>query len=425
MRRIFLILALCMLTGIALFPLGWARADEVSDLQQKIDQRNALVKQLQQEIAAYSSEADKASTQAQTLKDAISSLDLSVKQLGTQIQSTQAQISSASLTINQLDDTIKQHEDKIAAQKAALAESMREQNRNDFISPAETYFESQSIFALTDQLASLGQYQAAIEDHAKQLKTEEDSLQSDLQKKEGEKRSLVTLKAQLTGQQQAISATKKDKSTLLTQTKSKESNYKKLVAQKKQDEAVFEQELFDFENQLKIAIDKSKYPPTQTGVLSWPLDKIIITQLFGKTSDSGRLYASGTHNGVDFGASVGTPVKAALSGTVAGSGNTDAFPGCYSYGKWVMIRHDNGLSSIYAHLSVILATPGQRVSTGDVIGYSGATGYVTGPHLHFGLYATQGVQISIFSSSIGCKKAIVPLAPPNAYLDPMAYFPKQ
>ena len=160
--------------------------------------------------------------------------------------------------------------------------------------------------------------------------------------------------------------------------------------------------------------------------MAWPLKNIIITQYFGDTAfaKSGAYNGKG-HNGIDFGASPGTPILSSLSGTVAGTGNTDLVAGCYSYGKWVLINHDNGLSTLYAHLSLIKAEKGQRVSTGDIIGYSGNTGYTTGPHLHFGVYATQGVKIVQYTNSVNCKNAVIPVADLRAYLNPIQYLPKK
>ena len=122
---------------------------------------------------------------------------------------------------------------------------------------------------------------------------------------------------------------------------------------------------------------------------------------------------------------VGTPVLAALSGTVLATGNTDAAPGCYSFGKWVMVQHGNGLSTLYSHLSSIGVSKGQAVSTGEVLGNSGMTGYATGPHLHFGVYASAGVQITTLGAYRGattpCSTASMPVAPKDAYLNPMSY----
>ncbi|MEV7085068.1 LysM peptidoglycan-binding domain-containing M23 family metallopeptidase [Streptomyces sp. NPDC093085] len=92
---------------------------------------------------------------------------------------------------------------------------------------------------------------------------------------------------------------------------------------------------------------------------------------------SGSNWSSGYHTGVDFVASSGTTVKAVGAGTVVTAGWGGA------YGNQVVIRHDNGMYSQYAHLSQLSVSAGQTVSTGQQIGLSGATGNVTGPHLHF------------------------------------------
>jgi len=177
---------------------------------------------------------------------------------------------------------------------------------------------------------------------------------------------------------------------------------------------------------LQFELDPNKLPPVGQGVLRWPLDHIRITQRFGRTADSGRLYTSGTHNGVDFGVSSGSNVYAALSGVIEGFGNTDQYPGCQSYGKWILIKHNNGLSSLYAHLSLTQVSVGQEVSTGQVIGYSGNTGYSTGPHLHLTVFASQGVQLMRLGDIPGrpitrCSNATIPIAPRDAYLDPLVY----
>jgi murein DD-endopeptidase MepM/ murein hydrolase activator NlpD len=90
-----------------------------------------------------------------------------------------------------------------------------------------------------------------------------------------------------------------------------------------------------------------------------------------------------------------------------------------------MIKHANGLDTMYAHLSEIDVSKGDTLNTGDVLGYSGMTGYATGPHLHFGVYASAGVQILTLNQFRGavtpCANATMPVAPNNAYLNPMSY----
>ncbi|MFF0558252.1 peptidoglycan DD-metalloendopeptidase family protein [Streptomyces sp. NPDC004266] len=92
---------------------------------------------------------------------------------------------------------------------------------------------------------------------------------------------------------------------------------------------------------------------------------------------SGSMWSSGYHTGVDFIASTGTPIHAVGPGTVYSAGDGGA------YGNQVVIQHADGTFSQYAHLSSISVSAGQTVNGGDQIGLSGATGNVTGPHLHF------------------------------------------
>ena len=86
------------------------------------------------------------------------------------------------------------------------------------------------------------------------------------------------------------------------------------------------------------------------------------------------------HYGVDYAAPHGTNVKAAASGKVVFAGAKSG------YGSVIEIVHENGLKTLYAHLSTIIAKKGQSVKAGQVIGKVGNSGLSTGPHLHFGLY---------------------------------------
>jgi murein DD-endopeptidase MepM/ murein hydrolase activator NlpD len=87
----------------------------------------------------------------------------------------------------------------------------------------------------------------------------------------------------------------------------------------------------------------------------------------------------------------------------------------------VFIEHGNGLSTLYAHFSLIKVSEGQSVSLGEVIGYSGESGYATGPHLHFTVYATQGVRIMSRKSAVCGGSYTMPIADLKAYLDPLKY----
>jgi murein DD-endopeptidase MepM/ murein hydrolase activator NlpD len=97
---------------------------------------------------------------------------------------------------------------------------------------------------------------------------------------------------------------------------------------------------------------------------------------------AGSMWASGYHTGVDFVVPTGTPVKAVGAGTVVTAGWGGA------YGNQVVIKLADGYYAQYGHLSQISVSVGQSVSAGEQLGLSGATGNVTGPHLHFEIRTT-------------------------------------
>ncbi|WP_329460212.1 M23 family metallopeptidase [Streptomyces sp. NBC_01497] len=115
-----------------------------------------------------------------------------------------------------------------------------------------------------------------------------------------------------------------------------------------------------------------------------PVVSYTITGQFG---DPGPLWSSGYHTGLDFAAPTGTPIKAVHSGTVTSAGWAG------SYGYRTVVKLDDGEELWYCHQSSMLVSVGQKVSTGDVIGRVGATGNVTGPHLHLEVRTTAGTAI--------------------------------
>ena len=119
---------------------------------------------------------------------------------------------------------------------------------------------------------------------------------------------------------------------------------------------------------------------TPTGTLQWPLPVAgAITSQFGHRVDPITGEVS-SHTGTDIACAEGTPILAAADGIVTVANGLDSWGG--SYGYYIQIDHGGGLETLYAHCSSICVTTGQQVQAGQVIGYVGHTGRVTGSHLH-------------------------------------------
>ena len=117
-----------------------------------------------------------------------------------------------------------------------------------------------------------------------------------------------------------------------------------------------------------------------SGSLMWPVPSCqTITSPFGYRESPGGI-GSKYHRGIDIGASYGSAIVAADSGTVIMAGSGAGYEG---YGNVVVIDHGNGISTLAAHMSSVAVSNGQTVAKGQIIGYVGSTGNSTGPHCHF------------------------------------------
>lgn len=420
--------ALCLLL-LLLATFSFVRALSVDELQQLIDQKRQEKAQLDEENKKLTEQINKTQEQAQSLSTTIKLLDQNAKKLGNDIKSTQTNISKTQFEIQQLGLKIGDAEQRISTSEKAISKVLRDLFEADDTSLIQSFLSGKTLADVWNDAENLNKFNGSLQEHVATLNDAKIQFTDKQEETKKKKQELQNLKNNLTVQQKIILENQVAKTKVLADTKSKETEFQKQLQANIERGHQIEQEQFDFESQLQIAIDPTKLPSERSGILSWPIFPITITQRFGATVDAKRLYISGTHNGIDFRASVGTPVKSVYSGTVVGTGNTDEQRGCYSYGRWILIRHPNGLSSIYAHLSGILVSQGQEVVAGQTIAFSGGqpgvygSGYSTGPHLHLGIFATQGVSIQQYTSSKFCKRVFIPIAPVRAYLDPMAYLP--
>ena len=380
------LLALSLISLLALpgFFIHAQTAEDLQNLQNKIRERDLSIDALEAEIAQYQKELNGLGRQKNSLSKSIKELDLTRKKLNADIAVTEKKIEKTNLKIGSLSDDIGDKQASIENNLDSIKLDIRKTNELETNNILEVMLSESDFTLMWNEIDNIAAVRENLLKHIDNLKQVKTGLEVDKAETEEAKAELVRLKAKLSDNKKIVDQNTKEKNRLLSQTKNSETAYQKLLKEKLALKEALEKEIRDYESQLQFILDPSKLP--EGGVLSWPLDNVFITQLFGRTVAAKRLYASGSHSGVDFRASVGTPIKAVADGTVMGTGDTDlTCPGA-SMGKFVFVKHLNGLSTAYAHLSLIKAYEGEAVKRGQVIGYSGNTGHTTGPHLHLEVY---------------------------------------
>jgi murein DD-endopeptidase MepM/ murein hydrolase activator NlpD len=420
-----------------------------SGIQSQIDANNAQISTLQSQIAGYQTQLTTLGGQKQTLQSALKTIQLNQEETAAKQKLTQSQIAAAALQLQTLGGQITTKEQAIALDKATVSASIREIASTDDIPIVAAVVSSDTLTGAWEDINTISQLNEALSANVTTLSGDQQVLATKQSAVATTKTQLTGLNNTLTTQQGQLNAQAESKKELIAQTNSSETTYQKLIAQKKAQEIQFENELTQLESSLKN-VSPSQIPTTGSGILAWPFSASVmgtcpgkahalgnpycITQYFGNTpfaTANAAIYNNMGHDGLDIGVPIGTPVQAALTGVVLATGNTDLAHSssgaqCLSFGKWVMLKHSNGLNTMYAHLSVISVSQGQAVAQGDLLGYSGMTGYATGPHLHFGVYASAGVQIATLNQFRGdgstpCANATMPVAPADAYLNPLSY----
>jgi len=397
--------------------LSWPRvfaADE-EDLKGQIEEKNKEIQQLEAEIKQYQDSIEETEETASTLKGEIKRLDNEIKKLNAGITLTQKRISKKELEIKELGKDIVAASDSIKDRQIILGKILTHLNALENESAVEAMLKYNTIADFFGELEKIRAINEGVRQNHDELKILKSDLEGRKQKAEAAKRDLKNLQSDLLAQREIQKDARAEKNNLLAATKNQEALYQKLLKDREKRRAEIYEEIRQIETELKKQIDLGTLPAFAEGVLLRPIERGAVTQEFGKTGFARYtdVYGNGFHNGVDFRAAVGTPIKAADGGVVKAIGNTDLICPRGSYGKWILIEHQNKLSTLYAHLSLVRVSARQEVGRGDIIGYSGNSGYTTGPHLHFTVYDARTVQLR--------KSRICGTLPYGGYLDPMSY----
>jgi murein DD-endopeptidase MepM/ murein hydrolase activator NlpD len=420
-------------------------AQKVEELRAHIQESKKALQKIEQEIAQYQKELALVGSEKGTLEKAVRELDLSRNKLQAEIKETQKKIDIADAEIYALGKEIETTQEAIERNKKTLASTLQNIDHLSNSSLVEMLLSHKTLSDAWDTVEAYTQLSHSLQEEVFLLQGLKKQREEARIASEETKKILSSFETELSSERASLDTAKKEKDTLLSRTKNEEAEYKKLLQERINAQKEFEKQLLELESQLSFVLDPSSIPTAGKGVLRFPIDisfmnqcssrfatfgnNYCITQYFGDTEFSRTgAYNGRGHNGVDFGTPIGTKIVSSLGGVVVETGDTDYHNGvrtaCQSYGKWVLVRHGNGLSTLYAHLSSIAVSAGQRVETGQFLGNSGNTGFSTGPHLHFTVFASEGVNVVLLGDVkpvTSCGHERIPVAAHNVYLNPMDY----
>ncbi|MEK7465311.1 MAG: peptidoglycan DD-metalloendopeptidase family protein [Patescibacteria group bacterium] len=385
------------------------KAEELQKIQ---DQKNVVQKNLDTVLQSKNS-----------LNREINVLDSNIGQLNLSIKASRLNIEKLSDEIGSLGDQITGLHGSIVNQQATVAKLFIELQEKDHENPLTSILRNARLSEAVSEIRSISSLSSSLTENMGRLR----SLQEEMNNKLDEARTKKTSKEQeritLVGQQYIVKDQKEERQRLLEQTKNRERVYQQQLSalEKVQDEISAEVE--KIESVLRKSIDPNLLPIARKGLFLWPVLGARLTQGYGSTAFALRNYRGRFHNGVDLGGvPVGSPILAAESGVVINSGDQDKFCRKGAYGKFVEIKHENGLATLYGHLSRYIVNAGDRVERGQIIGFLGRTGYATGPHLHFTVFANQ----TLSPARAGVPEGSQPsrqcgLMPIGGHIDPTLY----
>ncbi|MBI2036757.1 MAG: peptidoglycan DD-metalloendopeptidase family protein [Candidatus Liptonbacteria bacterium] len=408
--------------GVVALALVWggfaSGASAPEELRAKIDAKAKELEAINGQVQSTQQNISEAQEQSRTLKNELSQINYDINRLGLNIKASEINIQKLSLELDGLQYDIADVHASIGGKKEAIAKFLRELQQNDADNLLVVFLKNKSLADSVLTAQSLADLNQGLAVEIANLGVLYDELDTNIQltstKKSGIERENLNLKSR----KGIVEDKRSERQSLLTQTKSREQTYQQQLAELEKKQEEIGRVIDELEHELRAAFDPSVLPLKRPGVLGKPVENGIMSQGYGATAFAQRAYKTKFHNGVDWGVPVGTPLFAAEDGVVVAVDNNDRGTSRwqkYQYGKYILIKHDNNLTTLYAHLSRQAVSRGATVKRGDLIGYSGNTGYSTGAHIHFTVYWAPSVQLKSVPPAAG----LVPIGvtiDPNDYL---------
>lgn len=365
---IFLLMLSIMASSIVIVPrhnlYAQTLEEELAQIKKEREEANKKIEEVRKQEQAYLKQVNEVETQLLTSLSQLDDLNTKLAEAKSDIDKTTIELVLKEQDLNKIEDEL---DGKIAILNSRVASIYKNRDSNilEILLKAEDFIEFISRLKLMSLIA---QQDAEIIKEIKDKRTSNLTIKKailDLREKQKDRQTEVAkLVSQAEKKQAEVEGIYNEKSNLLSNTRT---NKNALISMQK--------DLEIREAQVTRILESYKYGNAPGDKFIWPVAGRIASG-FGMRRHP-ILGTMRMHAGIDLVAPSGTLVKAADGGQIIQAG----YDGGYGYS--IVVYHGGGFATWYAHLSRILVAVGQNVSRGEVIGLVGATGWATGPHLHF------------------------------------------
>lgn len=361
---------------------------EINELNSQIDNKKDALSKLRDQQRYYQQLLVEKQQEKASLNNQLSILDNKIAEIELDIEGTKLEMEQTELELRSLELEIANKDQQIDQAQGRLSKLIKTIDQQGSKNPLEIILMNDSFSDFLNDIEYLNNISSAVRDELEDLKDLKTSLEEQRQILNHKREQLTELQQVLADKKDNLDQEKQTKNFILEQTQLSESQYQALLADAKKEQEQASAEISKLEKTVrqKLAQLEASRPKSSQGessnVLIWPVPKNRINAYFHDPDYPFRNVFE--HPAIDIRAGQGTPIMAAADGYIAAAKNAGMG---YSY---IMIVHNNGLATVYGHVSKIVVQEEDYVTAGQLIGYSGGTPgtpgagkMTTGPHLHF------------------------------------------
>lgn len=384
-------------------------------LQSAIQDKARVLQEINNQLQETQKNLQETEEKSRTLQNELKRINYGVNQLNLNIKAGETNIEKLNLEIDSLGYDIDKIQKKINVKRDGVDQILRELQVQTAEDPLIIFLKNRTLADGLAENESLNDIKDQLGVEVRELQALKGDLTTQFNAASIKKTGIEDEQRNLKIRKSLVEDEKDERQKILSETKNQEKTYQQIIDELAKKQVQIAEEVEALEADLRAQIDPAALPAKRPGVLGWPIASRRVTQGYGATSFARSRYGyrGKWHNGIDIGSPLGTPIYAANAGLVLNIGDQDKYCPRGAYGKYLVLRHSNNLTTLYAHLSRMAVEVGTKINRGDLIGYVGNTGYSRGAHLHLTVYDSQTFQMRP-SRTCG-------LMPSGGDIDPLVY----